>query len=82
MHSLEPEDQLWSGIQFDVVEEEDLARQQAVGGDRVHQHDGVWWRATAGGLLAAVGVWLMITGIADARRHVRARKAQSDAPAV
>jgi len=44
MDFLEPEDQLWRGIQFEVVDEEELARQQAAGGDRVHRHDGVWWR--------------------------------------
>lgn len=44
MPSLEPEDQLWSGLQFHIVDEEELAHQQAVGGDRVHKHTGVWWR--------------------------------------
>ena len=44
MPDFAPEDLLWSGLQFDVVDEEELARQQAVGGDRVHKHAGVWWR--------------------------------------
>lgn len=38
------EDLLWSGLSFAVADEEELAREQAAAGDRVHLHDGVWWR--------------------------------------
>lgn len=44
MQPLYPEDQLWSGLAFDVVDEDELADQFAAGGDRVHKHSGVWWR--------------------------------------
>jgi len=40
---LHPEDLLWSGLAFPVLSEEELARQRAALGDRVHFHQGVWW---------------------------------------
>jgi hypothetical protein len=38
------EDQLWSGLQFAVSYEDEFAHEQQAAGDRVHLHDGVWWR--------------------------------------
>jgi hypothetical protein len=38
------EDMFWSGLQFAVTDQEELAREQAAAGERVHLHDGVWWR--------------------------------------
>jgi len=38
------EDLLWSGLRFTVTDEEEFAREQEAAGDRVHLHDGVWWR--------------------------------------
>ncbi|HUK24535.1 MAG TPA: GNAT family N-acetyltransferase [Terriglobales bacterium] len=43
------EDRLWSGLQFTVTGEEEFARQQEAAGDRVHLHDGVWWRELRSG---------------------------------
>ena len=38
------EDLIWSGLQFTVTDEEEFAREQEAAGDRVHLHQGVWWR--------------------------------------
>jgi hypothetical protein len=41
---LKPEDLLWTGVTFPVLDEEELARQQSATGDRVRLYRGVWWR--------------------------------------
>jgi hypothetical protein len=38
------EDQIWAGLRFNVTDEEEFAREQESAGDRVHFHDGIWWR--------------------------------------
>jgi hypothetical protein len=38
------EDLFWPGLRFAVASEEEFAREQKAAGDRVHFHDGVWWR--------------------------------------
>lgn len=40
---LDREDQLWAGLSFPVLSEEELAQGQFVAGDKVHFHRGVWW---------------------------------------
>jgi hypothetical protein len=37
------EDLLWEGLSLPILGEEELAKQQAETGDRVHLHRGVWW---------------------------------------
>jgi hypothetical protein len=37
------EDLLWSGLSFEVMDEEELARQQAEVEQKVHFHRGLWW---------------------------------------
>jgi hypothetical protein len=38
------EDLLWSGLNFAVSDEDEFAHEQQAAGDRVHLHNGVWWR--------------------------------------
>jgi Acetyltransferase (GNAT) domain len=38
------DDMHWAGLSFRVIDDEELARQQAEVEDRVHYHRGVWWR--------------------------------------
>jgi hypothetical protein len=40
---LASEDLLWEGLSLPILSEEELAKQQAETGDRVHFHRGVWW---------------------------------------
>jgi Acetyltransferase (GNAT) domain len=41
---LAPEDQLWSGLAFEVMEKSEMPAQHTAGGDQVHYHRGVWWK--------------------------------------
>ena len=39
-----PEDRLWSGLSLPVLSADELARRRAALGNRIHFHQGVWWR--------------------------------------
>ena len=54
------------------------------GADKVwrYAHEGVWWRAITGGLLAVIGIGIAVSGLAGAWHRRRTRESQSDAPAV
>ena len=41
---LVPEDQLWAGLTFPVMEASEVPAQHTAGGDPVHFHRGVWWK--------------------------------------
>ncbi len=41
---LAPEDQLWSGLTFEVIDGSEMPAQHQVVGDQVHYHRGVWWK--------------------------------------
>jgi hypothetical protein len=41
---LAPEDQLWPGLTFPIMEKFEMPAQHTAGGDRVHYHRGVWWK--------------------------------------
>lgn len=41
---LAPEDKLWEGLTFEILDNAELPAQHSAGGDEVHQHRGVWWK--------------------------------------
>ena len=41
---LAPEDQLWDGLAFPVMDKDEMPLQHTAGGDLVHFHRGVWWK--------------------------------------
>ncbi len=41
---LAPEDQLWAGLTFEIIDRSEMPAQHQLVGDQVHYHRGVWWK--------------------------------------
>jgi len=41
---LSPEDQLWAGLRFEIIDRLEMPEQHHSVGDHVHYHRGVWWK--------------------------------------
>src|SRR5215831_1903278 len=41
---LAPDDQLWAGLKFEIIDTLEMSKQNQLVGDDVHYHRGVWWK--------------------------------------